>query len=476
MKSLVQNSKVYFQLLGEFWLRSEKRKRAYILVLLIVSMYILSTYINVELAKTRGNFMTYLSKKEVENFYLTIFYFFGILFSYLLLYTLSLYLQDRLVITWREGMTKSYLNSYLSNSRFYHINRDKNIDNPDQRISEDILSFINNSIKIFFSFLDSILQFFAYSFLLYSISGLLFFTALLLSIVTNFLGTYLFGRRLSFLNFEQYKKEADLRFDLMRVREHSESIALWRGDKFENKRTQNKLKLILENSKKLVFIKANLNFFQVGSKNLINTIPTLLLAGMYLNGEIEFGIIETGGIAFVSIMYSLNIINDQLKEITLVFADMKRISELDKVSDHDPDENILHKKSDRFLIQDLSIIHPGSNQYLIKNLMLNLDNKNLWISGISGIGKSTFLKTIFGFYHSTGTIQIPENKKIGFLPQNEYQFKGNLIDLLMYPENNNEYNEKEIIDLLDMFQLNHLKDLKSELDSPESSLRVNSRD
>jgi vitamin B12/bleomycin/antimicrobial peptide transport system ATP-binding/permease protein len=458
----------YISFLKEYWLFSPIPKKPFLILFVILSIYTASTYLNVEIAKTRGDFMTFLSLRDTNNFYKTIYYFFGLIFFYISLYTISLYFQDYLSMIWRKGMTDTYLVKYLKNSDFYHINRNKDIDNPDQRISEDIKSFIENSIKVFFSFFNSVLQLFAYGFLLFNISKLLFYTSILLSILTNAMGTFIFGKKLSFLNFEQYKKEADLRFDLMRVREHSESIAIWNGGFFEYLRSTNRLEKIIENTKKLIFIKANLNFFQIGTKNLMNVFPTLLLSGLYLNGETEFGTIETGGIAFVSIMYALNVIIDLLKELTILSADVSRIDSLNDPPIENPtNQSISYEKKGReFCIENLTVNFLSTNTPLIENFSMKIpEGKNLLIRGKSGVGKSTFLKTISGFHkNGKGLIIHPNLEKIGFLPQSDYHFKGSLQEIISYPHPVKVENRKKIDELVSYFRLNFLNDREKELD------------
>ena len=274
--------------------------------------------------------MSFLVEREKENYISSFYRFLIFLFIFLSVYALNTYFQDRLGIIWREQLTNLFFNRYLNNKNYYYLQIQDQIDNPDQRISEDINSFVNKSISIFFLIFDSFLQLFAYSFLLWDISKILFFIAVALSILTNFIGITLFGKKLTIINKEKYELEANLRFSLIQLRENSESIALSNKEDTEKKSLLGSFYLILENTKKLILLKSGLIFFQLGSKNIVNVVPTLYLAGMYISKEIPFGIIEQGSVAFVTLLYSLTVISDQLQQISVLQADSKRLVELEE--------------------------------------------------------------------------------------------------------------------------------------------------
>jgi ABC-type uncharacterized transport system fused permease/ATPase subunit len=208
--------------------------------------------------------MSFLVEREKENYISSFYRFLIFLFIFLSVYALNTYFQDRLGIIWREQLTNLFFNRYLNNKNYYYLQIQDQIDNPDQRISEDINSFVNKSISIFFLIFDSFLQLFAYSFLLWDISKILFFIAVALSILTNFIGITLFGKKLTIINKEKYELEANLRFSLILLRENSESIALSNKEESEKKSLLSSLYLILDNTKKLIILKSGLIFFQLG--------------------------------------------------------------------------------------------------------------------------------------------------------------------------------------------------------------------
>jgi len=381
--------------------------------------------------------MSFLVEREKENYISSFYRFLIFLFIFLSVYALNTYFQDRLGIIWREQLTNLFFNRYLNNKNYYYLQIQDQIDNPDQRISEDINSFVNKSISIFFLIFDSFLQLFAYSFLLWDISKILFFIAVALSILTNFIGITLFGKKLTIINKEKYELEANLRFSLIQLRENSESIALSNKEDTEKKSLLGSFYLILENTKKLILLKSGLIFFQLGSKNIVNVVPTLYLAGMYISKEIPFGIIEQGSVAFVTLLYSLTVISDQLQQISVLQADSKRLVELE--------ENLREKN----LIASIIKIEPLPNSIYLQissfqlftpddKVLFALDSLNvrntdhLLITGESGSGKTTFLKCLANLHsNSVGSVQMDNFKKTLFLPQNPFFTNRSLISQIV---------------------------------------------
>jgi len=365
--------------------------------------------------------MTYLSSRDTENFYNYLYIFFTYLIFFLILYALTTYLQSLLAILFRKEITSQFFNLYLKDNNYYHINFKNEIDNPDQRITEDITSFTNKTIIIFFLILDSILQLFAYSLMLWNISKVLFWFSITLSFLTNIIGVLFFGKKLSVINMDQYHLEANLRYSLIQLREYSESISFI---KLENRISLGLIKslnLIIENSKKLIKLKAGLVIFQLGSKNLITLIPTIFLSGMFFSREIEFGIIEQGSIAFISVLYSLTVISDQIQDISILYADSKRLrllfTELIKTKENSKIISFSNNY-DVLKINDFNL-YDFTNKKLINSLNLNLNfNDKLLISGSNGSGKTLFYKTLSGFHKNfNGTLELNSNITFKFIPQ-----------------------------------------------------------
>lgn len=365
--------------------------------------------------------MTFLSSRETDNFYRYLTFFFTYLIFFLIIYALTTYLQSFLAITFRKELTSQFFNLYLKENNYYHLNFKNEIDNPDQRITDDITSFTNKTIVIFFLILDSTLQLFAYSFMLWNISKILFFFSIGLSLFTNFIGVIFFGKKLSIINMDQYHLEANLRYSLIQIREYSESISFIKLENRISVGLVKSLNLIIENSKKLIKLKAGLVIFQLGSKNLITLLPTIYLSGMYFTNEIEFGIIEKGSIAFVSVLYSLTVISDQIQDISILNADSKRLKILFNELNQTKEKTKIATFSNNYELIKINNfnLYDYSNKKLINslNLILNFNDK-LLITGSNGSGKTLLYKTLSGIHKNfSGNIDINSKVNLQFIPQ-----------------------------------------------------------
>jgi len=381
--------------------------------------------------------MSFLVERESDKYLSSFYKFLFFLLIFLTVYAINTYLQDRLGVIWRDQLTNHFFNRYLSNKNYYYLQISNQIDNPDQRISEDINSFVNKSISIFFLIFDSFLQLFAYSILLWDISKILFFIAAVLSILTNFIGITFFGKKLTFINKEKYELEANLRFSLIELRQNSESIALSNLEETEKKSLQDSLHLILENTKKLILLKSGLVFFQLGSKNIINVVPTLYLAGMYISKEIPFGIIEQGSVAFVTLLYSLTVISDQLQQISVLQADSKRLVELkEKLSYENPSPSVVKfeplPNSIYLQISNFQLFTQNNKVLFALESLVAKNSDHILITGESGSGKTTFLKCLANLHsYSIGSVQMDNSKKTLFLPQNPFFTNRSLISQIV---------------------------------------------
>jgi vitamin B12/bleomycin/antimicrobial peptide transport system ATP-binding/permease protein len=383
--------------------------------------------------------MSFLVERQSDSFMNSFFEFVVYLLIFLTVYAISTYLQDRLGVLWREELTHHYLERYLDKKNYYFLEIHPTIDNPDQRISEDIHSFVNKSITIFFLIFDSFLQLFAYSVVLWEISRTLFFLALVLSLFANILGVAFFGKKLTSINKEKYELEANLRFSLIQLREQRESIALSHTEPQERESLLESFQLILNNTKQLILLKSGLLFFQLGSKNLFTIFPTLYLSGMYIAKEIPFGTIEQGGIAFVTLLYSLNVIIDQLQQITVLQADSKRLTELSekltRSATHSPKSFGSPESSNILLkIHQLHLFTPkGTPLFFIPDWEVSLKDRFL-LSGENGSGKTTFLKILANLHtFYTGEIQIHPSYQPILIPQTRFFSQRSLLSQILPP-------------------------------------------
>src|SRR5436190_4490198 len=264
-----------------YWLSDEKRTAWALLVLLVLLMFG-QVGSNVLFNQQTGELTSALAAKDAGRFWRTIYECLAMLVIAVPIYALYYFVRDKLGIHWRRWLTRRILDSYFSNRAYYELNSDARIDNPDQRIAEDVGTFTQKSLYFLLVILGSIIQVAAFSGVLWSISRPLVYFLLIYAIVGTFVTAFLFGRVLIGLNFLQLKKEADFRFGLVRIRENAESIALYRGEDQELNQVARRFDAVFRNNTKLVNRQFLLNLFAYAYNFLTIVIPSAIIANRVL--------------------------------------------------------------------------------------------------------------------------------------------------------------------------------------------------
>ncbi|MGI2904114.1 ABC transporter ATP-binding protein/permease [Tolypothrix sp. VBCCA 56010] len=451
-----------------YWLGSEKIG-AFALLLLIGLVLLSYTNLSVVFNEQQGIFISALSQKNSQRFWQAVLTFLGILVVYIPLYAGYGYLVNKLGIFWRRWMTRHFIDKYLEkeNRGYYYLNFNKEIDNPDQRISEDIKGFTQDALGFFVSLVQGVLQLIAFSVVLWNI-----YRPLVLLIVAYMLfGTVLviviFGKPLVRLRFEQLKKEANFRFGLLRIRENSESIAFYRGELQESSSAKKLFNEVFANLNSLIFREFNLGLLTNLYQFIPILIPVVILAPRILAGDMEVGKVSESMGAFMSVFNALNLIVNRFNSLTGFVAGIERLYTFKKyleqrnktkntIEVYAPTINILEDSC--LAIKQLTLQTPNYSRTLVENLSLELPlGQGLLVMGASGCGKSSLLRAIAGLWNSgTGTIVRPNLSQMLFLPQRPYMILGTLRNQLIYPNNQTQYNDEQLYLVLQQVGLPNL--------------------
>lgn len=405
--------------------------------------------------------MTSLSLKEEDRYLKLLLVFIGYLVISTPVTVLYSYTEQRLALMWRTWLSKELLKKYFSNQAFYKISYYKGIDNPDQRIEEDVRTFTSITLSFFLILFNATLTIFTFTNVLWQISGNLI-TAVLCYSIFGSLITFLVGKPLIGLNFTQLRREADYRYKLVNIRDNAESIAFSKGNKKEFTRTRQRLKIAIFNFRKMISVNRNINFCITLYNNLKPVIPVVIVAPLYLKGNIEFGKITQATDGFVRVVEALSVLIQHFATISSIAAVLTRLGTfMETVEESAKYEggvlcdirgpNIEVVESDHIEFKNLTILTPNRDQKLIEELSFNLEDGGALIIGPSGNGKSSILRVVAGLWGAgDGQLYRPNLKRCFFIPQRTYSVLGTFKNQLLYGTNRSSISDKEIVDIVNL--------------------------
>ncbi|MGB3532428.1 MAG: ABC transporter ATP-binding protein/permease [Microcoleaceae cyanobacterium] len=453
-----------------YWFSSEKLGAITLLFLIIILSALVSGLL-VAVAIFLGEITSALVAQDTQRFQQSLVIFIGVILIGTLCAGLKVYCQAKLSLYWRRWLTHYFLNHYLENATFYFISENSDLDNPDQRISEDIKTFTQQFVIFFSILLDSSLQMIAFTGTLWVLSKFLMIFLVSYSIIGTLFATLFFGRVLVGINYQQLKKEANLRYGLIHIREQAESIAFYQGQNQEMNQVWNKFIQVFINFKHLIRWQLYLGIFQNSYQYLTFIVPGLILAPQIMSGEMEVGVVTQAGTAFKTILIALTLMIAQLDKLSILAATINR---LDKLKQTIAMINTLNSKettieiieSSQLACQNLSLKTPDERRTIIKNLSFSVSpHNNLLIIGESGIGKSSLLRAIAGLSKSgSGVIFRPKREEILFLPQRPYVFESSLRHQLLYPQTEVNIDDNKLYDILQKVNLLNLVEKLEDLD------------
>jgi vitamin B12/bleomycin/antimicrobial peptide transport system ATP-binding/permease protein len=447
--------KQFWEIAKPFWVGDQKW-RVLGHLLLVVAMSLGYTGLSVLLNNKRGVLISALSAQDESRFWQTIVVFAGVLVVYAPLFAGYVYLRDRLGLQWRNWLTHHLIDRYFENRAFYELNHSiSDIDNPDQRIAEDIKSFTQESLTLLLAVIDSFLAIAAFGGVLWSISKPLIFFLVLYALIGTLTTVGIFGKKLVQLNFDQLKKEADFRFGLVRVRENAEAIAFYQGEARESTQLKSRFSEVFENYKRLIFWQLNLNVFSNAYEFIPFILPAIVVAPSIFAGELEVGKVSEAQGAFIRVFFSLNLVVARFDALTTFSAGVKRLFTFAEALERSTTEAESAPNSETIqtvIVPALALdgmtlqIPNGKRVTLVEQLSVQLTSgEGLLVRGPSGCGKSSLLRAIAGLWRTgSGKVLRPPLTEILFLPQRPYMISGTLRDQLSYPNLDTNVDEDQL--------------------------------
>lgn len=455
---------------------SEKKKKARLLLSLLLGFAITVALVQVMMSYVARDFMDAFTQRNGAAFRKNLWLYLG---TFALAVPIGVYYrftEEKLALLWRQWMTYHLLKRYFANRAYYHLRGSELIDNPDQRIAEDVKNFTTTNLSFLLITLNSCVTLLAFTGVLWSISKTLV-VALICYAVMGTVISILIGRRLVGLHYNQYEKEGNFRYGMVRVRDNAESIAFYRGEKREHRDLIYKFVSIFENTTRLIGWNRNLSFFTTSYNYVALLVPVLVVAPLYFAGQIQIGTVLQAGGSFAAVLAATSLIITQFDRLSNFAAGVTRLdalwtglSEDDPEASRDdapfgpqlPDSSCIDtiESGKRLYIENLDVQTPDGAKTLLKALDLNLKpGTSMILMGPSGTGKSSLLRTIAGLWNTGGgSITRPPLARMMFLPQRPYMVQGSLKDQLLYPGQNEDLSDGEINAVLEDVNLAEVTD------------------
>lgn len=466
-----------FLTLAAPYFRSEEKWRARTLLLGVIVAEFGVVYALVAFNHWNGYFFNAIQDKDWEDFRYSLFLFAGIVLWIAVATMAQFYFGQTLILNWRRWMTRQLVGRWMAGGRHYRMRvLGHDVDNTHLRIANDILIFMQKTHDIGYNLLGSFIALVSFSYILWGISsvaplvlfgvnlsfpGWLFWVAFVYATAATLIA-HVIGKPLIGYNFNQQRFESDYRFAITRAWDHSEPIALMRGEKIERQELDNRFGNLVRNWTRLIRRQSGLTFFTAGVSQFSAVFPTIVMSPAFFMGAIPLGSLMQGALAFQRVDFAFGFLMHFYAKIAEWKASMDRIVQLEaalakadgpqaaaQITIDDHHEGALD-------VENLVVTLPsGVPIAALDRLSLRPGDTTL-IAGPSGSGKSTIQRALSGVWTlGKGKLALPHDDVLA-MPQRFYFPLGSLKAVITYPTPAGEVDDARLRDVLHQVGLGHL--------------------